>query len=112
MTSCSENEIDPDVAVVVIKSRSALAGAGNGGLRFSHLQFLIAIAVGNLQVGVAVGAFRSRTVKAPDAFFPLRSRPSCCRPASQRLGEKCRPKLRGIQHAELVGGRSGEEAVA
>ena len=58
------------MAIEVINSRNALSGAGNDGLRFSHLQSIIRAQFCQEQFGAGIGAFWKRMVDEPDAFPP------------------------------------------
>lgn len=52
-----ETDFDPRVAVDVVKSRNVMFSAGNGGLKFSHLQYVINTAGSKDNFRAAIGAF-------------------------------------------------------
>lgn len=51
------DKYDPQMTMAVVKSARALAAAGNHGLRFSHLQYLLNAPQGKEDFGPAVGYF-------------------------------------------------------
>ena len=64
-----DDEYASEVLFDVISSRNALAGPGNDGQRFSHLQSIIHTDIGREEFGKGMTAFW-RKIDEPDAFLP------------------------------------------
>ena len=65
-----DDEYASEVLFDVISSRNALAGPGNDGQRFSHLQSIIHTDIGREEFGKGMTAFWWKIIDEPDAFPP------------------------------------------
>ena len=96
-----DDEYASEVLFDVISSRNALAGPGNDGQRFSHLQSIIHTDIGREEFGKGMTAFWWKIIDEPDAFPPefwqlfLQS-------SLTALGGKCRPVCVGMTWRRLI----------
>ncbi|CAB1119445.1 unnamed protein product [Ectocarpus sp. CCAP 1310/34] len=96
-----ETELDPQVLLQVINSRSSNSGAGNDGQRFSHLMSIVNTKIGREEFSNAMSSLWRRLINDPNAFPPefwtLWKQSSLI-----ALGEKCRPVCIGMTWRRLI----------
>ena len=112
-----EEELDPQVTLEVIDSRSALSGAGSDCLSFSHLQSIIRTDFGREKFGAGVEVLWRRIIDDPSAFPPefwrlfLQSNLTAFRrkmqPRMRRNGLKTPPC--GRDHAAVATAAGGDQ---
>ena len=87
--------------LVVVSSRSALSGPGNGGRRFSHLQSIIYTVIGREEFGRGVPAFWRRIVDEP-VSFPPEFWQVVLQSSLTASGETCRPVFVGMTWRRVI----------
>ena len=112
-----EEELDPQVTLEVIDSRSALSGAGSDCLSFSHLQSIIRTDFGREKFGAGVEVLWRRIIDDPSALPPefwrlfLQSNLTAFRrkmqPRMRRNGLKTPPC--GRDHAAVATAAGGDQ---
>lgn len=95
-----DHEFDPQTLFAVINNRSSDSGAGNDGLRFSHLKS-INTRIGRQDCSDAMSSLWRRLINDPNTFPPefyaLWKQSSLI-----ALGERCRPVCVGMTRRRLI----------
>lgn len=96
-----ENAFDPDLVSAVLKSRSALLGAGHIDICFSRLQCVVNTAVGKYKCGAVIEAFWRRIMKGPDVL-PCNLWDMFLQVSLTTLRKQCRPICLGSTMQRLL----------